>query len=195
MKRPQLDCSGVSPLWGYDRRMRARRRPEQGNPAAALAIIATIFATALVIKLLSPATRQVPMPMAAGELPSRALPIWIANHESVSSAVIPLPAPRPRTPVVPAIADESAPAEATGTVTFTFDVDPGEAPALPAAAPVPLAVLPPAVAAVPAVDEISHSPLVSPFTRTESALRLAFAKAGSAIKTAASGTAAVFGSR
>jgi hypothetical protein len=76
-------------------------------------------------------------------------------------------------------------------VALTFDRDPGEAPVLPSAAPMLLG-LPTTVAAVPAEIADSNSLFISPFTRTGSALRVAFVKTGSAIKAAASGTAGVF---
>ena len=174
--------------------MCARPRRESGNPFGALAIIASIFATALVIKVLPPATR--PMTMSApieSALPSRAFHIWSPAHEGVPSA-----AAGPATDftvtarVTMTASEEPTPAEPTlATVPLQIDVDPGEAPPLTATAAM-LAAFPASIAADHPDTVTSRSTVVVPFTKTGSAFRVAFAKTGSAIKSAASSTAGVF---
>jgi hypothetical protein len=177
--------------------MRTVRRQEQGKPAAALAIIATIFAAAVAIKLLPPATRDARLPVTQPTLPSRALLIW-SSPERVSAARVPILPPRP----VRHIAQREDEA-ATSDIPPIFENLPGDAPTqveapVPNEAPllasrglIPVAPLMTA-AAEPAETEIGSSPLVSAVTKTGSALRLAFVKAGHGIKAAASGTAGVF---
>jgi len=169
-----------------------RASPERGNPAAALTLIAAIFAIAFTIRLLPPATRQALLPVAHRDLPSRALLIWDAHAPSVSEASRLRAARFGESGSVRQVRDLPTPVEPTAAaVQLTFDVDPGDAPLIPATPLMPIA-LPMASAPVHAEIEITDSLLVMPFTKTGSALRVAFAKTGSAIKAAASGTAGVF---
>lgn len=179
----------------YDPRMPAPRR-DRGNPTAALALIASIFAVGFVIKLLPPPAREALLdPVAHRDLPSRALLVWspsappafavqASERRSRSRAVAPIVNSLPRSA-------QREGGEPTGDVLLTFDRDPGEAPRLPATLSKGL-TLPMAIDAVHAQTEIGDSRLAAPFTKTGSALRVAFVKTGSAIKAAASGTAGVF---
>jgi hypothetical protein len=178
------------------RRALRRASREPGKPAAALAIIATIFAIALVIKLLPPATREALLQVATRDLPSRAVSIWIESPVAIPRAELSGPAPTRAEPHTAQTYVAPAPVETIAELPLTFDRDPGVAPilpVLPAASFTPVA-LPIEVAAAPAgiETETSGSPLVMPFAKTGSALRFAFVKTGSAIKAAASGTAGVF---
>ena len=163
--------------------MRALRRREQGKPAAALAIIATIFAIAFAIKLLPPATRHVLLPVAHHDLPSRALLIWNAHAPSVSKVSRLRAARFGEAGSARQVRDFPAPVEPTAAaVQLTFDFDPGAAPLIPATSLMPVA-LPMASAPVHAEIEISDSRLVMPFTKTGSALRIAFVKTGDLFRT------------
>ena len=173
--------------------MRTLRRKEPGKPAAALAIIATIFATALVIKLLPPVTRQVLEQITTRSLQAQAVSIWAESPAAISRPDVAVAAPTLLE--ARALSITVAPAAIEPAIAFPLTVDgqPTEAPLLPAAT-FTLVALPMEVPAVPAeIDiEANVSPLVFPFAKTGSALRFAFAKTGSAIKAAASGTAGVF---
>ena len=193
--------------------MRTLRRPEPGKPAAALAIIATIFATALIIKLLPPSTRHA-LVITAPDLPSRALVIWSAetapvsarsltadSHETVPGQVLHA-SPQPLMEILPRTVAQSLPSRLVGRSAEREGGSPeregetsnsSESSLLPAAN-FTVVALPIEVAAEPAGSEMgnSGSPLVMPLAKTGSALRFAFAKTGSAIKAAASGTAGVF---
>lgn len=150
--------------------MRTVQRHEQGKPAAGLAIIAAIFAAALTIKLLSPATRDAVLLVAEPELPSRALLIFTTAPEPVSSAEVSMPVSAREAPSV----------ETTIVQLLTFDTDPGEAPRLSAATLMP-APLPLTAMAVPPEREARRSPVASAFTTTRSAFRLAVVKTGEAL--------------
>jgi hypothetical protein len=175
------------------RRTGRRAGHEPGKPAAALAIIATIFATALVIKLLPPATRSALLQVTTRDLSSRAVAIWSESPAAIPQSMWSFQAPAAVKPRPVTIAVEPPPVETAVAVPFMFDPDPGKAPALDATALL-LVALPIEVEPVSAgiEPEPGTSPLVMPFARTGSALRLAFVKTGSAIKAAASGTAGVF---
>ena len=170
-------------------------RSDQGKPAAALAIIASIFAIAFVIKLLPPATRQALLPVVVQQtLPYRALQIWSTIPEGVPSvAAAARPAFALRASARQALPSErqALPVATTPDLQLTFDDDPGDVPLIPSTPLMPVA-LPMASAPVHAEIDISDSLLALPFTKTGSALRVAFLKTGSAIKAAASGTAGVF---
>ena len=174
--------------------MRTLRRQEAGKPAAALAIIATIFATALVIKLLPPATRQALVQITNRGVPARPLSVWAESPAAASRAEL-----FPATPALlearpAAISVVPAAAHVITELPMTFESKPPGAPMLLQAETFTLVALPMEVAAEPAGTEIetSTSPLMVPFAKTGSALRFAFVKTGSAIKAAASGTAGVF---
>ena len=185
--------------------MRTFRRPpsrhalrragnERGKPAAALAIITTIFAVAVVIKLLPPATREALLPLAVSELRSRALTIWTPGHTPVAAEMT-TPSPRTeiREPEIAVASVQQMPVETPTTeLPLTFDHDPGLAPILQAAAFMPVALATEVTAEPAEIETTGNSPLVMPFAKTGSALRLAFVKTGGAIKAAASGTAGVF---
>ena len=167
---------------------------EHGKPAAALAIIATIFATALVIKLLPPATRQAIVQITTRNLPARTVSIWAESPVAVSPHHLAVAAPTPLEARPLSISVAPAPIEPAMVFQLTVDRKPAETPLLPAAS-FTLVGLPMEVPAVPAETEVEasgSSPLVFPFAKTGSALRVAFVKTGTAIKAAASGTAGVF---
>jgi hypothetical protein len=165
------------------------RRQEQGHPAAALAIIAAIFATALIIKLLPPVTRNAVSPVAARALPARAVSIWSESPAAVSRAALALHASTAIERPPAATAVEPPPVEIIAAVALTFAPDPGHAPVLQARV-WPLVAPASAVAPAPAglEPEPGNSLLAMPFARTGSALRFAFVRTGSAIKAAVSGT-------
>lgn len=178
--------------------MRASSRHEAGRPAVGLAIIAAIFATALVIRQLPPAAREV-MPVTHRALPSRAFHIWSANQRPVAAAGVPAPPSADHTYTAALMAIESTP-----EISLIFDMDPGDPPTRPEGPPrrddvqtlsatslMPVTPLMSA-AAEPVETGIDGSPFTTVFTKTGSALRLAFVKTGLGIKAAASGTAGVF---
>ena len=183
-----------------------RASQERGKPAAALAIIATIFATALIIRLLPSSARQALL-LETPELPSRALVIWSAGPEPVSARAVlrfgsrdvtaaPVEAwPQPLVNTLPQPVAASLPGGFAGRSAEREGgpFNPAQPPVLSAASFLPVA-LPEEIIAMPAGIEIesSNSPLVMPFAKTGSALRFAFVKTGGAIKAAASGTAGVF---
>ena len=174
--------------------MRTLRSKEPGKPAAALAIITTIFAVAIVIKQLPPATREALLPMTVSDLPARALTIWTASHTPVAPEMMTSP-PRTeiREPEIVVTSVEQAPVEtATPELPLTFDRDPGVAPLLQSTSFMPVALATEVTAESAEIETTGNSPLVMPLAKTGSALRFAFVKTGSAIKAAASGTAGVF---
>lgn len=174
-------------------------RRDPGKPAAALAIIASIFATGLIINVIPTASRDASIPITSRDLPSRALLAWTPDPP-LAFAVTPSTPPfngrgliAMRLPRRNATLDGAPAVETLREISLTLDRDPGEAPLLDATTVLPLALPRDAVLERPAVGD-PGSPLVMPFAKTSSALRMAFSKTGSAIKAAASGTAGVFGS-
>jgi hypothetical protein len=115
-------------------RMRTSRPREQGKPAAALAIIATIFATGLMIKALPPATRSQLLQGTTEDLPSSGVSIWSESPAAAARFDQRFPSPAPLKAQAVMIAAEPPPMEIIAAMPLTFDPDPGKAPILQASA-------------------------------------------------------------